>query len=149
MQSKSRRALSAETFGLMARVVHRTSQDASTILRAEGLNPAQFQLLLAVSRNPGGYQRRFGEQASVTQSNISMLVTKLEEAGLLRRSAEGAANQLWLTEAGKVVLERLEPDQGRFMGARFAALSSAELAELHRLLDLVAKGLEANETDVH
>lgn len=75
--------MSAETFGLMARIVHRTSQEASAILREEGLNPAQFQLLSAVGRTPGGYQRRFGEQASVTRANISMLVTKLEEAGLL------------------------------------------------------------------
>ncbi len=38
---------SARLFGLLAPMVHRTSQYAAAILRREGLNPAQFQLLLA------------------------------------------------------------------------------------------------------
>ncbi len=137
--------MSAETFGLMARIVHGTSQEASAILRREGLNPAQFQLLLAVGRRPGGYQRRFGEQAGVTQGNISMLVTKLEEAGLLTRTPDGAANQLWLTDAGQLIVERLEPQQDQFMHARFAALAREDLADLHRLLGLAAEGLPDNE----
>jgi DNA-binding MarR family transcriptional regulator len=132
---------SARLFGLLALVVHRTSQDAAAILRREGLNPAQFQLLLAVRDHPGGAQRRFGEQFGVTGGNVSMLVSKLSAAGLVRREARGAANRIWLTDAGTDLVERLEPQQRAFMSDRFRALTGAELGEMHRLAELTVRGL--------
>jgi DNA-binding MarR family transcriptional regulator len=132
---------SARLFGLLALVVHRTSQDAAAILRREGLNPAQFQLLLAVRDHPGGSQRVFGEQFGVTGGNVSMLVSKLTASGLVRREARGAANRIWLTAAGTDLVNRLEPQQHAFMSDRFRGLTGDELAEMHRLAELTVRGL--------
>lgn len=135
---------SSEVFGLMARLVHRTGQEASAALREHGLTPAQFQLLRAVREHPGAVQRELGERFAVTGANVSMLIAKLESAGLLHRRAEGAANRVLLTPAGEVLVDRLVPEQSRFMAGRFAALGDAELDRLH---DLVRAALDGAAPD--
>ncbi len=132
---------SAELFGVLARIVHRTTQDAAAALRAEGLNPAQFQLLRAVRAAPGATQQAFGDRFGVTRGNVSMLVTKLVDAGLLVREPRGAANGLRLTARGEELVRRLEPEQTRFLTGRFRVLDDAELAVLHRLAAAVLEGL--------
>lgn len=134
MQNSTRAQVSAQVFGRMAQVVHRTAQEAAAILRAEGLNPAQYQLLLTVHERPGRVQRDLGQRRGVTAANVSMLVSKLESAGLLRREAVGASNRLWLTPPGEALVRRLRPDQDAFMAGRFSRLDDEELSRLNALL---------------
>ncbi len=107
MKRSERIALSTQVFGLLARVVHRIGNEADALLRRDDLNPAQFQLLLAVHRKPGSTQRELGQTLAVTVSNVSMLITKLEAAELLRREARGAAKEVWLTNRGAALVARL------------------------------------------
>lgn len=141
MENSDRAQRSAELFGLLAMVVHRTSQDAAGVLRQEGLNPAQFQLLLAVSKHPGALQRELGERSGVTGGNVSQLLSRLTAAGWLRREAAGPANRIWLTATGAELVDRLRPDQQAFMVGRFHTLTDDELGELHRLAEKVFRGL--------
>jgi len=140
MVNDERARRSAELFGFLAVLVHRTSQDAAAILRQEGLNPAQFQLLLAVSKRPGALQWELGQRFGVTGGNVSQLLSRLTAAGWLRREAAGAANRIWLTAAGLELVDRLQPDQQEFMAGRFLTLSDHELEELHRLAEKVGAG---------
>ncbi len=105
------------------------------------MNPAQFQLLLAIRDRPGSAQREFGERFGVTGGNVSMLVSKLTSAGWVRREASGAANRIWLTAAGAELVARLEPQQQEFLLDRFRALTADELGELHRLAERAVNGL--------
>lgn len=139
--ASEREVRSSELFGLLARLVHRTSQDAATLLGREDLNPAQFQLLLAVRDRPGEAQQAVGRRFGVTAGNVSMLVTKLVSAGLLRREAAGASNRLWLTGDGERLVERLEPAQAAFLAERFQALDDDQLEVLHRLVAAAEQGL--------
>ncbi len=107
----------------------------------EDLNPAQFQLLRAVRDRPGGVQREVGHRFGVTAGNVSMLVTELVTAGLLRREAAGASNRLWLTEAGERLVERLEPARSACLVERFQALSDEQLRQLHHLATVAERGL--------
>ncbi len=122
-------------------IVHRTSQDATAILRREGLNPAQFQLLLAVKNRPGATQRELGDQFGVTGGNVSMLVSKLAAAGWLRREPKGAAFLISLTGAGETLVARLEPEQRAFMAQRFAGLADGEVDDMVRLAQQALEGL--------
>lgn len=140
MEDAARAVRSAEVFGLMARLVHRTGQEAAAVLRGHGLTPAQFQLLLAVRDRPGAVQRELGERFAVTGANVSMLVAKLESAGLLHRRADGAANRVLLTPAGEGLVDRLGPEQSAFMAARFAALTEPELDQLLGLVRTAVDG---------
>ncbi len=132
---------SAELFGVLARIVRRTAQDAAAALRAEGLNPAQFQLLGAVRPAPGETQQTSGDRFGVTRGNVSMLVTTLVDAGLLVREPRGAADGLWLTVRGEELVRRREPERTRFLTERFRVLDDEEPAVLHRLAAAVLEGL--------
>lgn len=145
MDERERSAESGRVFGLLARIVHRTAQDAAAELRRHDLTPAQFQLLRAVRDRPGSLQRELSEHFHVTGGNVSMLVAKLETAGLLRREASGAAFRVSLTDAGAALVGRLEPEQDAFLVRRFAGLSGEDLSRLGRLLDEVVAGLPGAE----
>lgn len=138
MDEQRRGEVSAELFGALARIVHRTAMDAAAALRTAGLNPAQFQLLQAVGRSPGVTQARLVQDRGVTPGGISQLVSKLEALGAVRREADGAANRLWLTDHGQALVDRLTPEQDDFFVRRFADLSPSEL---ERLRDLALKAL--------
>lgn len=139
MDDAERVRISIEVFGLFARIVHRTAQDAAAVLRADGLNPAQFQLLRAVRDQPGLTQAGLVAQRGVTPGGVSQLVSKLAASGLVRREANGSANRLWLTDAGRALVDRLIPAQDAFFAMRFGGLQPAEL---HRLRDLAARVLD-------
>ncbi len=134
MDEVQRARLSSGVFADMVRTVHGTGQEVSRILREDGLNPAQLQLLLAVREAPGSAQRVLGERLGTTPANVSMLVSRLEDRGWLRREAAGAANRLWLTDVGQALADRLGAAQQQFMAARFAALGDDDLETLARLL---------------
>lgn len=134
MDQAERARLSTAVFGDLARTVHRTGQEVARLLREDGLNPAQLQLLLAVREEPGCAQRRLGERLGTTAANVSMLVSRLETAGRLRREADGAANRLWLTEEGQALADRLGVAQQVYMAERFARLDDTDLRALADLL---------------
>ncbi len=124
-----------EVFGHLVRVVHGVSQDGARALRAHGLTPAQYQVLRHVSARADVQQRELGDLLGVTKGNVSMLVSRLEDDGLLARRPAGAANCLRLTAAGSALLARIRPEHAAFLVERFSGLDDAELAELDRLLD--------------
>ncbi|RZU51181.1 DNA-binding MarR family transcriptional regulator [Krasilnikovia cinnamomea] len=122
-------------FAALVRAVHAISQDGARELRTHGFTPAQYQLLVLVGADPGCRQHQLGEALGVTKSNVSMLITKLEAAGLLARVPEGAAYALHLTPEGAATVARLRPEHSRFIARRFADLDDDELACLKRLVD--------------
>lgn len=121
-------------YAQMLRFIHAVAQEGAVELRDFDLTPAQFQLLMQVSRRPGVAQRQLVEDFGVTKGNISQLVKRLENAGLLSRSRVQGSDELSVTVAGEAILSRAVPAHEAFMAERFAALSSEELRTLHRLL---------------
>lgn len=141
MDDDERARLGEQVFGTLARIVHRTAQDTTGILRRDGLNSAQWQLLRTLRENPGVTQAWLVQHRGVTPANVSMLVTKVEELGLLRREASGASNRLWLTGRGEELVDRLMPDQSAFFARRFSGLTDDELRTLQRLAGRALDGL--------
>lgn len=121
-------------YAQMLRFIHAVAQEGAVELRDFDLTPAQFQLLMQVSRRPGVAQRQLVEDFGVTKGNISQLVKRLENAGLLSRTRVQGSDELSVTAAGEAILSRAVPAHEAFMAERFAALSSEELRTLHRLL---------------
>lgn len=141
MDHATRAALSSEVFGTMARLVHSTSQEVLSILRAEGLNPAQLQLLRAVADNPGITQADLMRHKGVSAGSVSLLVAKVETAGLLRREADGAAKRLTLTLRGRRLVARLAPAQDEFFADLFGSLPDRDLKQLAALAERAVRGL--------
>lgn len=131
----SREQRCGTVFGHLVRVVHGISQDGARALRVHGLTPAQYQVLRHVDARADVQQRELGELLGVTKGNVSMLVSRLEDDGLLTRTPDGAAYCLRLTEAGGALLARIRPEHAAFLVDRFADLDDDRLDQLDRLLD--------------
>lgn len=121
-------------FAELVRFVHGVSQAATRELAGHGLTPAQYQVLVRVGARPESTQQHLSEQLGVTKSNVSMLVDRLEQAGLLRRRPAGAAYDLMLTDAGRARVAELRPRQAAFMAERFAVLDDDRFEQLAALV---------------
>jgi DNA-binding MarR family transcriptional regulator len=124
----------AEVFAGLVRVVHAISTAGAQELRSHGLTPAQYQILVLLHRQPQATQRELTEALGVTKGNVSQLLTRLQEAGLLDRRPEGAANRVVLTDAGTALVRELMPAHRRFLARSFAALDADGLATLAALV---------------
>ncbi len=131
----------AEVFAGLVRVVHLIGLAGAQELRAYGLTPAQYQILVLVHRNPRVVQRELTEVLGVTKGNVSQLLTRLQDAGLLDRTPEGAANRIALTEKGKALTRELMPAHQRFLARSFSALGPGELAVLADLVSRIEASL--------
>lgn len=130
------RATSSEmqVFSEMVRLVHIVSQGGAVELRRHGLTPAQYQLMLGLRGQSNPLQQELSERLGVTKGNVSQMVSRLEARGLVVRVPRGAANELQLTDEGRTLVDRLIPDQRKFLRAQFSALTSAELSDLATML---------------
>jgi MarR family transcriptional regulator, organic hydroperoxide resistance regulator len=132
--TSTRDALSTQVFGDMVRVIHAVSQEGARRLAADGLTPAQFQLMAAIDARPGSLQQDLADGLGVTKGNVSMLVSRLVSAGLAERDPDGAAVNVRLTRRGTAVLRRLRPRQAEHLAAAFGALDDDELRTLAALV---------------
>jgi DNA-binding MarR family transcriptional regulator len=98
------------------------------------LNTAQFDVLAQVGAARRLTQQELADALLVTKGNISQLLGKLEQAGLIRRQQEGRANYLSLTEAGQALFQKVVPQQGALIAEMLAVLTTDEQRELLRLL---------------
>jgi len=105
----------------------RTSEDAA---RAAGMTPQQHLLLLQIAGSPDGTATvsSLVEKLALTQSAVTELVQRAEQAGLVRRSAsaiDGRVAHLSLTKDGATRLAQVHGVLGR------------ERADLRRVIDRV------------
>jgi MarR family 2-MHQ and catechol resistance regulon transcriptional repressor len=114
-------------FGELWLVMNDITRGVEAELKPFGLTHAQFQVLLHVIGTPDLSQRELSERLNVTTGNVSMLVSKLEAAGLLDRVPAGAAVRLRATEAGRQTFSSLGPTRARFMATLFAHLSASDM----------------------
>lgn len=137
----ARGELALQLFGDLVRVVHSISQGGARELRTHGFTPAQYQVLVAVGERSDCHQQQLSDLFGVTKGNVSMLVSRLEDAGVLDRIADGSAHRLRLTAQGRDRLRTLRPLHARFLAERFEGLADEELETLARLLSALGKNI--------
>jgi MarR family 2-MHQ and catechol resistance regulon transcriptional repressor len=126
-------------FGELWLVINDVTRGVEAELKPFGLTHAQFQVLLHVVSTPDISQRELSERLHVTTGNVSMLVTKLESAGLIDRIPAGAAFQLRVTAAGRRTFDSLGPTRAQFLQETFAHLSTAELSRTADVLRTIRR----------
>lgn len=105
------------------------------------VSPGRAGMLFLLEANPGVTQGRLAQAVSLDRSTMVGVIDALEDAGLVerRRGEDRRTNGLWLTRAGKSktarVRRRIELHERRIA----AKLSTAERAQLLRLLRKVAE----------
>lgn len=110
-----------------------------------GLTPLQARTLAWVARNPHGSQSCFIQRVHRDKGQIARLFRSLEEDGWIERTPDPAdrrARLIALTPAGQAAAERLMDHRRSTARHALAALTPDEQAELLRLVEKLASGLD-------
>ena len=113
-------------------------------LKRAGLPPLDWYdalLELRRERETGIRQFQLGERVLLSKHNLSRLINRLEQKGLVRRLActeDGRGNLIRITAAGERMLDAMWPVYGGVIEASFGArLARDDAVELSRVLGKV------------
>jgi DNA-binding MarR family transcriptional regulator len=110
-----------------------------------GITGGQAALLHAIRCNPGIGVRDLARREAVSAAGMSTALTRLEGAGLVRRTRAAADRRrvgLELTEQGSRVLRSARSRRTAWLAARLTRLSAEELAALDAVIEPLARLLE-------
>lgn len=115
--------------------IHQLVDRASTeLFRSEGLSPAWFDVLARVRSRPGLTQQELAEALLVTKGNISQVLDRMTDAGLVERRSDGHLRRIHLTPRAREIADRIVPRQEQHLSERLSCLTAEEKKELLRLL---------------
>ena|SRR5215211_2041451 len=118
----------------LARVFQKIDTLSERFFRSHRLNTAQFDILSHIGAGTGITQQELAAALLVTKGNISQLLNKMEQEGLVARRQEGRSNCLSLTDQGQALFQAVVPQQEVLITNLLAPLSLDEQRELMRLL---------------
>jgi DNA-binding MarR family transcriptional regulator len=126
----------------LARVFHKIDHALVTQLREHGLTLAQFDVLAHVGAAEGLTQQELARRLLVTKGNITQLLDRLAETGLIERRQEGRCNRLSLTAAGRQLYESVVPQHEAEIARLLAPLPTEDQRALAFLLRRLDNALE-------
>ncbi|MEM8857228.1 MAG: MarR family transcriptional regulator [Chloroflexota bacterium] len=133
------RPLSVLLWIRLIRVVQKITRNAQGALDEAGLTGPQFDMLVHIQATPRVSQKELAQRLKVTKGNISQLIEKLEQKGLLVKHREWRNSHLTLTHAGEKLVERLLPEHDAFIESQFADLTSDEKQQMLAILVKLTK----------
>ncbi len=119
------------------RLNRRATNAVATELKELGLSIPQFDLLSTLTEREGMSQQELAERLYVTKGNVSGLLDRMVEAGLVeRRSIPGdrRSNALYLTPKGRDLANRGIAAQRAYVMRTLGTLPAQDLAELERIV---------------
>lgn len=119
------------------RLQQRLSNGIAAELRAIGLSIPQFDLISTLGEREGITQGELAQRLYVTKGNVSGLVDRLVEAGLVERRPipeDRRSHALHLTDLGRAQAERGIAAQRAFVARTLGRLSDRDVAEFDRIL---------------
>jgi DNA-binding MarR family transcriptional regulator len=125
-------------------VYQRTHQRLAGLLRPLDITVAQFDALANLFVKDGASQQELATQLLVTKGNVTGLVTRLEERGLVERRADPddrRTNRLFLTRDGRRIAQRALVIQRDLVESMMRALNAGERETLRALLDRLVERL--------
>lgn len=124
------------------RVFQKIDHAQAVHLRSWGLNVAQFDVLAQVgAQSTSITQQELADRLLVTKGNISLLLNRMEEMGLLKRYQEGRSKYLKLTAKGQKLHDDVVPAHEELIASLMNSLSAQEINNLQRLLRKVDHSL--------
>jgi MarR family transcriptional regulator, organic hydroperoxide resistance regulator len=119
------------------RLHRRASSAIAAELKVLGLSIPQFDLLSTLTEREGLSQQELAERLYVTKGNVSGLVDRLAEAGLVERRPipdDRRSYALHLTGEGRSLAEQGIAAQQDYVARTLGRLPQADLAELERIV---------------
>jgi len=111
--------------------------EVASRLRVEGLSVPQFDVLSTLTEREGMSQRELADRLYVTKGNVSGLIDRLVDAGLVERRSipeDRRSHALHLTEEGTRLARCGMLIHKDFMEETLGKLAPGDVAELDRIL---------------
>lgn len=109
-----------------------------------------FDLLAQTHRPPQGpTMGQLSQRLMVSKGNVTDLVERLENKGLIRRELDeedARVQHVYLTPAGEALVERMLPAHRAWLAEMMAGLDEASLTQLYDLIGTFKSTLVANTT---
>lgn len=130
---------SEERLGLLlwfrlSRFYNHSVRESNQHLKEWNLTTAQFDVLVQVGSQESCSQQELANKLLVTKGNITQLLSKMEELGLIQRETKWKTKYVSLTEAGWSLYHEVVPAQEQFQASQFSKLTKEERKELLHLL---------------
>ena len=119
------------------RLNQRITRVAARVMRDTGVSVPQFDLLSTLSEREGATQQEIAERLYVTKGNISGLIDRMAEAGLVERRAlpnDRRSHALYMTDLGRDALARGDAIQRKMIARTLGQLPDAEIRALYETL---------------
>jgi DNA-binding MarR family transcriptional regulator len=132
------------------RLHRRASSAIASELKGIGLSIPQFDLLSTLTEQEGLSQQELAARLYVTKGNVSGLLDRMVEAGLVERRAipgDRRSNALHLTPKGRALAERGIAAQTAYVERTLGRLAPGDLAELERLVLLWRERARGDEAE--
>lgn len=117
-------------------------------LKGIGLSIPQFDLVSTLTEREGLSQQELAERLYVTKGNVSGLVDRLVEAGLVERRpipGDRRSHALHLTDRGRALAEHGIALQQDYVRRTLGRLPAQDLAELERIVLAWREAARADE----
>lgn len=121
----------------MIRLHQALYNEVASRLRITGLSVPQFDVLSTLTEREGMSQRELAERLYVTKGNVSGLIDRLVDAGLVERRSipeDRRSHALYLTPEGARLARLGIGVQGKFMDDTLGKLTDADVETLDRIL---------------
>lgn len=135
----------------LARLHARLANAVSQRLREAGVTIPQFDVLSALTENDGMTQQQMAEKLYVTKGNISGILDRLTEQGLVTRTAlatDKRSNALALTAKGRAVVKKAMAIHHAYMMETMGSLEPGQRALLGDLLVVLRERVREVEAGV-
>jgi MarR family transcriptional regulator, organic hydroperoxide resistance regulator len=142
---------SARVWFRLIRLEARMQAAVGERLREIGVSIPQCDVLTTLTEREGVSQQELATRLYVTKGNISGLIDRLAEAGLVERrstASDRRQHAIYLTETGRAIAERAIAVQRRWIAATFGRMTEADLEALEgKLVALrdIVRDAEASE----
>jgi len=118
----------------LSRIYNKSIRESNQHLKKWNLSIAQFDVLAQIGSQKRLSQQELADKLLVTKGNITQLLSKLENMGLIQREQEWKTKYLSLTKKGKELFEEVVPLQEQFQASQFSKLNQEEKKQLLELL---------------
>lgn len=119
------------------RLQQRLSTAMAARLRAVGLSIPQFDLMSTLSEREGATQQELAQRLYVTKGNVSGLVDRLVDAGLVERrptARDRRSHALHLTDRGRSLVAAGLREQDEFVARTLGRLPAGDVDDLERIV---------------
>ncbi|QPC45716.1 MarR family winged helix-turn-helix transcriptional regulator [Mangrovibacillus cuniculi] len=126
----------------LSRFYQQSVKHSNHYLKEYGLSISQFDVLVQVGTFDRLSQQELADKLLVTKGNMTHLLSKMEQLGLIQRTQEWKTKFISLTEKGRELFEKVVPKQEEFQIGQFDALTKEERKQLHTLLKKLQMDME-------